>query len=102
MTHSSTPKSFTISSPPPGVAAAPVSAIRYIRPDRNIDYRYLSELLQPRVEILSDIKEKTAFLDMFDGFDLELFRFAAAPFSVVSEHSEEGGGFCCMAVINRP
>ena len=42
-------------------------------PDRNIDYRYLSELLQPRVEILSDIKEKTAFLDMFDGFDLELF-----------------------------
>ncbi|MCM1367881.1 MAG: glutamate--tRNA ligase [Roseburia sp.] len=42
-------------------------------PDRNIDYAYLSELLQSRVEILSDIKERAAFLDAFDGFDLSLF-----------------------------
>lgn len=42
-------------------------------PDRKIDYAYLSELLQPRVEILSDIKERAAFLDAFDGFDLSLF-----------------------------
>lgn len=44
----------------------------------NIDYEYLSELLQPRVEILSDINERTAFLTAFDGdaqkpFDFSLF-----------------------------
>ncbi|MDE7464503.1 MAG: glutamate--tRNA ligase, partial [Clostridiales bacterium] len=43
-----------------------------------IDYKYLSELLQPRVEILSDIKEKTEFLTCFDHnaktpFDFALF-----------------------------
>lgn len=42
------------------------------------DLEYLSELLQPRVEILSDIKEKAAFLTAFDTtaktpFDLALF-----------------------------
>ena len=42
-------------------------------PDKNIDYEYLSELLQPRVEILTDIKERSAFLDAFDSFDTELF-----------------------------
>ena len=42
-------------------------------PDKNIDYRYLSELLQTRVEILTDIKERAAFLDAFDDFDLDLF-----------------------------
>lgn len=42
-------------------------------PDRNIDYVYLSELLQSRVEVLSDIKERAAFLDAFDNFDTELF-----------------------------
>ncbi len=47
-------------------------------PDRKIDYKYLSTLLQPRVETLSDIKEKTAFLDSFDHdaekpFDFSLF-----------------------------
>lgn len=42
-------------------------------PNKKIDYRYLSELLQPRVEIFSDIKERTAFLDSFDSFDCELF-----------------------------
>lgn len=41
-------------------------------PNRNIDYRYLSELLITRVETLSDIVERAAFLDAFDGFDLEL------------------------------
>ncbi len=45
---------------------------------RDIDYAYLSELLQSRVEILSDIKERAAFLDAFDGnaekpFDFTLF-----------------------------
>ncbi len=44
----------------------------------NIDYEYLSELLQPRVEILSDINERTAFLTAFDSaaqkpFDFSLF-----------------------------
>ncbi len=44
----------------------------------NIDYEYLSELLQPRVEILSDINERTAFLTAFDcdaqkPFDFSLF-----------------------------
>lgn len=44
----------------------------------DIDYEYLSELLQPRVEILSDIKERTEFLTAFDGsaqtpFDFALF-----------------------------
>ena len=44
----------------------------------NTDYEYLSELLQPRVEILSDINERTAFLTAFDGgaqkpFDFSLF-----------------------------
>ncbi len=48
-------------------------------PDRKIDYKYLSELLQPRVEIFSDIKDKTAFLDAFDinrtrPFDFSLFQ----------------------------
>ncbi|MCH5162393.1 MAG: glutamate--tRNA ligase [Clostridiales bacterium] len=43
-----------------------------------IDYKYLSELLQPRVEILSDVKDKTAFLYSFDHsaktpFDFALF-----------------------------
>lgn len=42
-------------------------------PNKKIDYEYLSELLLSRVEILSDIKERAAFLDAFDGFDLELF-----------------------------
>ena len=42
-------------------------------PNRNIDYKYLSELLQSRVETLSDIKERAAFLDAFENFDLELF-----------------------------
>lgn len=42
-------------------------------PNRNIDYVYLSELLQSRVEVLSDIKERAAFLDAFDNFDTELF-----------------------------
>ena len=42
-------------------------------PNKNIDYRYLSELLQSRVEILTDIKERAAFLDAFENFDLELF-----------------------------
>ena len=42
-------------------------------PNKNIDYKYLSELLQSRVEVLSDIKERAAFLDAFDNFDLELF-----------------------------
>lgn len=47
-------------------------------PNKNIDYRYLSELLQPRVEIFSDIKERTEFLDAFDysaktPFDFALF-----------------------------
>lgn len=44
----------------------------------NIDYEYLSELLQPRVEIFSDIKERAAFLTAFDHgaktpFDFALF-----------------------------
>ncbi|MCH5155936.1 MAG: glutamate--tRNA ligase [Clostridiales bacterium] len=42
-------------------------------PNKNIDYVYLSELLQSRVEVLSDIKERAAFLDAFDSFDTELF-----------------------------
>ncbi len=42
-------------------------------PDKNVDYVYLSELLQSRVEVLSDIKERAAFIDAFDNFDLELF-----------------------------
>ena len=42
-------------------------------PNKNIDYEYLSELLQSRVEILTDIKERAAFLDAFDNFDYELF-----------------------------
>ncbi len=47
-------------------------------PDRKIDYQYLSELLQPRVEIFSDVKDKAAFLDAFDDnadmpFDFALF-----------------------------
>ena len=42
-------------------------------PNKNIDYKYLSELLLPRVEILSDIGEKTAFLSAFDSFDFTLF-----------------------------
>ena len=42
-------------------------------PNRNIDYVYLSELLQSRVEVLSDIKERAAFLDAFENFDTELF-----------------------------
>lgn len=42
-------------------------------PNRNIDYAYLSELLQSRVETLSDIKDRAAFLDAFDNFDKELF-----------------------------
>ena len=47
-------------------------------PDKKIDYHYLSELLQPRVELLSDVKDKAAFLNMFDmnaekPFDFELF-----------------------------
>ncbi len=33
---------------------------------------YLSELMQPRIEIFSDIKEKTAFINEFDGYDLAL------------------------------
>lgn len=40
---------------------------------KNVDYEYLSELLQSRVEILDDIKERAAFLDAFDHFDLSLF-----------------------------
>ena len=47
-------------------------------PDKKIDYEYLSELLLPRVEILSDISDKAAFLNSFDysqdkPFDFELF-----------------------------
>ena len=42
-------------------------------PNRKIDYKYLSELLQSRVETLSDIQERAAFVDAFDGFDLQLF-----------------------------
>ncbi len=42
-------------------------------PGKNIDYKYLSELLQSRVEILDDIKERAAFLDAFDSFDTTLF-----------------------------
>ncbi len=42
-------------------------------PNKKIDYRYLSELLQSRVEVLTDIKERAAFLDAFDNFDLGLF-----------------------------
>lgn len=42
-------------------------------PDRNIDYEYLSELLSTRVEVLSDIRERAAFIDAFDTFDTELF-----------------------------
>ncbi len=46
--------------------------------DANVDLEYLSELLQPRVEILSDIKDKTEFLRAFDDgaqtpFDFSLF-----------------------------
>ncbi|MDE6029766.1 MAG: glutamate--tRNA ligase [Clostridiales bacterium] len=42
-------------------------------PNKKIDYKYLSELLQSRVEILTDIKERAAFLNAFDNFDTELF-----------------------------
>ncbi|MDE6200269.1 MAG: glutamate--tRNA ligase [Clostridiales bacterium] len=42
-------------------------------PNKDIDYKYLSELLQSRVEILTDIKERAAFLNAFDNFDTELF-----------------------------
>ena len=42
-------------------------------PDKGVDYEYLSELLQTRVETLSDIKERAAFIDAFDNFDTELF-----------------------------
>ena len=47
-------------------------------PKRKIDYVYLSELLQSRVEVLSDIAERAAFLDAFDEkkdkpFDFALF-----------------------------
>lgn len=42
-------------------------------PNKNIDYAYLSELLQTRVEVLTDIKERAAFLDAFDAFDYGLF-----------------------------
>lgn len=42
-------------------------------PNKSIDYKYLSELLQSRVEVFADIRERAAFLDAFDGFDLELF-----------------------------
>ncbi len=52
-------------------AAQPYYAEYY--PDKNIDYKYLSELLQSRCEVLADIKERAAFLDAFDNFDLELF-----------------------------
>ena len=43
-----------------------------------VDLEYLSELLQSRVEILSDIKDKAAFLNSFDHkaktpFDFTLF-----------------------------
>lgn len=45
---------------------------------KGCDLKYLSTLLQPRVDILSDIKDKAAFLDAFDHdadvpFDFELF-----------------------------
>lgn len=39
----------------------------------NIDYDYLSQLLQQRVETLSDIYDKTRFLYAFDEFDYSLF-----------------------------
>ncbi len=42
----------------------------------NVDLEYLSELLQPRVEILSDIEEKTAFLHAFDESAATPFDFA--------------------------
>jgi len=37
------------------------------------DYTFLASLLQSRTEVFSDIPEKVAFLDNFDGYDLELF-----------------------------
>jgi len=42
-------------------------------PGLDIDYKYLSELLQSRVEILSDIQMRTEFLKAFDNFDYSLF-----------------------------
>lgn len=42
-------------------------------PNLGIDYKYLSELLSSRVEIFTDIKERTEFLSAFENFDLELF-----------------------------
>lgn len=37
------------------------------------DLKYLAGLLKGRTEVLSDVKELTAFLNRFDGFDLDLF-----------------------------
>lgn len=40
------------------------------------DLKYLAGLLKSRTEVLSDVKELTAFLGAFDGFDLKLFENA--------------------------
>lgn len=39
----------------------------------NVDKTLLCSLLQPRVEILSDVEKLTDFIRQFDGFDLDLF-----------------------------
>ena len=40
---------------------------------KGYDLRYLATLLQGRTEIFSDVEKLTAFLNEFDGFDLDLF-----------------------------
>ena len=60
--------------PPEEFHAAALPFYEKYCPNKSIDYKYLSELLQSRVEVLSDIEERAAFLDAFDNFDFELFR----------------------------
>lgn len=59
--------------PPEQFHAAAMPFYDMYCPNKAIDYAYLSELLQSRVEVLTDIKERAAFLDAFDNFDIELF-----------------------------
>ena len=40
---------------------------------KGFDLRYLAGLLKGRTEVLSDVADLTAFIDKFDGFDLDLF-----------------------------
>lgn len=59
--------------PPREFHAVAMPFYKQFCPNKNIDYEYLSELLQSRVETLADIQDRAAFLDAFDNFDFELF-----------------------------